>query len=623
LHFPSKALSSPKIIFFPIMKENITPLYRVRHSLAHVLAQAVQKKFPQAQLGFGPPVEHGFYYDFDFGGQKITDADFEELQTLMRAIIKENQPFERFETHDGAEALAYLEAHMPGQTYKRQALETLISKGAAPYSFYKNGPFVDLCEGGHVVHTGELPFTAFKLDMLAGAYWLGSEKNPQLTRIYGLAFEQKEGLTEFLKRREMAEKFDHKVLGKELELFYFSDVVGKGLPLWMPNGTVIRDEIEKYAKEVEFRYGYQRVVTPHVTTKKLFLQSQHLPAYQDSMFPPLKVSTDEENEVEEYYLKPMNCPFHHTMYGARPRSYRELPVRFAEYGTCYRYEKSGEVSGLLRVRCLTMNDAHIYVAPSQFEEEFKRIVSMYMEMYKTFKLSNYSFRLSLRGEENKEKYKGSPEMWEKAEGLLRKVMDDLGLEYFVGEGEAAFYGPKIDIQFRNLMGREETVSTIQADFLAEKNFNLRFINEQGEEEAPIVIHRAPLSTHERFISYLIEYYGGAFPTWCAPTQVCVIPVNEECEAYAQEIAQLLGTHYVRATADLSSNSFNKKIRTNTVKKIPNLLIVGKNEAENRSVTLRRYGFEQQETLPLEDFTANLLREIQDRTMLREPMTALI
>lgn len=605
------------------MKENVTPLYRIRHSLAHVLAQAVQKKFPQAQLGFGPPVEHGFYYDFDFGGQKFSDADFDELQTIMRAIIKENQPFERFETNDPQEALDYMEANMPGQKYKRQALETLISKGAAPYSFYKNGPFCDLCEGGHVAHTGELPFTAFKIDALAGAYWLGSEKNPQLTRLYGLAFEQKEGLTDFLKRRELAEKFDHKVLGKELELFYFNDIVGKGLPLWLPNGTIIRDEIEKFARETEFRYGYQRVVTPHIATKKLFLTSQHLPAYQESMFPPLKLAGDDDLEAEEYYLKPMNCPFHHMIFGSRTRSYRELPLRLAEYGTCYRYEKSGEVSGLIRVRCLTMNDAHIYLAQSQFEEEFKRIMAMYTELYQTFKLSSFSFRLSVRGEENKEKYKGSIEMWEKSEEMLRKTLDSLGIEYFVGVGEAAFYGPKIDVQFRNLMGREETVSTIQMDFLAAQNFNMRFTNEHGEEEAPVVIHRAPLSTHERFISYLIEYYGGAFPTWCAPTQVCVIPVNEACEAYANEIVELLGSHFVRATADLSSNSFNKKIRTNSVKKIPNVLIVGNNEVENRSVTLRRYGFEQQDTLSLEDFVTVILQEIRDRVMLREPMTALI
>lgn len=600
-------------------KEN--QLYKVRHSLAHVLAQAVQKKFPNVKLGFGPPVEHGFYYDFDFGDEKLTEEDFKDIEKDMRKIIGQKQDFVRAD-FDEKTVLAEI-AKFPKETYKNENITNLIERGETHFSFYQNGPFIDLCRGPHVANTGELPANGFKLSMVAGAYWLGSEKNQMLTRIYAFAFESQEELKQFLDRKALAEQFDHKKLGKELQIFMFSELVGKGLTMWLPNGAVIRDEIEKYAKEVEFQYGYQRVNTPHITKKELYLTSQHLPAYEESMFPPLRVMGAEGEVEEELYLKPMNCPHHHLIFDHAPKSYRDLPIRLAEYGTCYRYEQSGELSGLIRVRCLTMNDAHIYIRQDQFEEEFKSIVKMYQEMYATFKLSEFKFRLSVRSDENREKYKGDPKMWDKAEGMLKKALDDMNMDYYMGEGEAAFYGPKIDIQFRNLMGREETVSTIQVDFLAAENFNLSYINENNEEERPIVIHRAPLSTHERFISFLLEYYGGAFPTWCSPTQVIIIPVNDDCLEYCQELEKDLRAKMVRVKIDTSNASFNKKIRTNTIQKNPNILIIGNKEVEDRTVTLRRYGFQEQIISSKEEFTKDLLEEISTRKMLREPMGSLL
>jgi threonyl-tRNA synthetase len=606
--------------------EKESRLYKIRHSLAHVLAQAVQKKFPGVKLGFGPPVDHGFFYDFDFGGTPLTVDSFKDLEKEMRKIINEKQVFEFAETNGAEDALAFTGKMMPGQQFKDENVRNLSSRGESRFTFYTNGPFTDLCEGPHVEHTGELPLDAFKLDSIAGAYWLGSEKNPMLTRIYALAFETKKELTDFIERRRVAEQFDHKKLGKELDLFHVSETVGKGLILWLPNGAVIREEIEKYAKEVEFQYNYQRVNTPHITKKELYLQSQHLPAYEESMYPPMRLVDDNDTsgEVsEEYYLKPMNCPHHHLIFMARPHSYRDLPLRIAEYGTCYRFEKSGEVSGLIRVRCLTMNDAHIYIRADQFEAELKSLITMYHEMYSTFGLKDFKMRLSVRGPENREKYKGPEEMWDDAERLLEKCMRDMKLDFFIGEGEAAFYGPKIDIQFRNLLGREETVSTIQVDFLAAKNFDLKYTDENSNEQPVVVIHRAPLSTHERFISYLIEYYGGAFPTWCAPVQVAIIPIADEYNDFAEEISSKLHREFVRVIVDKSNNSFSKKIRTNTVKKIPMMLIIGKNEAETRTVTLRRYGIEQQDVLALDDFLALIMDEIRTRKMMREPMGALI
>lgn len=604
------------------MEEKDNPkLYRIRHSMAHVLAQAVQTKYPTVKLGFGPPIEHGFYYDFDFSGTAFHESDLKELEKMMRKVIGQGQEFKRIDCGLD-EALDVLKKHRE-EPFKMENLKNLAARGEKNFSFYTNGDFLDVCEGPHVNTTRELQSAAFKLDRVAGAYWLGDEKRPMLTRIYALCFEKAPELEEFLKRRKLAEEFDHKKLGKELDLFEFDDLVGKGLPLWLPNGAVIRNEIQKYAEEVEFQYGYKRVSTPNIAKQDLYLKSQHLPAYEDSMFPPMVVKDETGKEETKFFLKPMNCPHHHLIFSSRMRSYRDLPLRLAEYGTCYRFEQSGELSGLIRVRCMTMNDAHIYLRLDQFEDEFRKLLKMYQEFYDVFKLKSYRFRLSVRGKDNAHKFRGDAAMWDRGEALLAKVLDDSKVDYFVGEGEAAFYGPKVDIQFRNLLGREETVSTIQVDFLSPANFGLKFTDQGGVESPPVIIHRAPLSTHERFISYLIEYYGGAFPTWAAPVQVNIIPVNSDCEAFGRELAAELHKDFIRVEIDTSDNSFNKKIRNSTVRKTPITLIVGAKEVEEKKVTIRRYGIEKQENMLVSEFKTMLAEEIRTRRMLREPMSALV
>jgi threonyl-tRNA synthetase len=604
------------------MEERDNPqLFRIRHSFAHVLAQAVKKKYPEAKLGFGPPIDTGFYYDFDFGEQSVTQDDFKEIEKIMKKIIGQRQVFERLDTDHGG-ALTQLRGY-GDEAYKEQNVDMLAERGVQKFSIYKNGDFLDLCEGPHVEHTGELPASAFKLDRIAGAYWLGNEKNKMLTRIYGLVFETRDELDNFLKRRKIAEDFDHKKLGKELDIYQIEDSVGKGLPLWLPNGTVIRDEIENFAKDLEFKYGYKRVATPPITKGGLYEKSGHLASYKDSMFPPMIVENDEGDSKEEYYLRPMNCPHHHLVFAARSKSYRDLPVRLAEYGLTFRYEQSGELSGLIRVRCMSMNDAHIYCSEDQLEQEFKSLLALYKEFYDSFKLSAYSLRLSIRGDENKDKFQGDDKMWEKGEKALAKALDESGMPYVMGEGEAAFYGPKIDFQFKNLMGREETVSTIQVDYLVPERFGLKYIAEDGMEKVPVCIHRAPLSTHERFLSFLLEYYGGAFPTWCAPVQVMVIPVRDEHHEYAKELIALMRSKRIRAELDDSHHSFNKKIRNNAVSKTPILLIIGGNEVENKTVTIRRYGIKEQQTLPSVEFMALLQEEILERKMMREPMGAFL
>lgn len=602
--------------------EDNPALYKIRHSMAHVLAQAVKQVYPKAKLGFGPPTDTGFYYDFDFDDEEFHESSLKNIEKAMKKIIGQKQEFVYSETDaDGAVKIL---SDLGEGDYKIENVRNLSERGVEKFSFYNNGPFADLCEGPHVETTGDLPAKAFKLDRVAGAYWLGSEKNKQLTRIYALCFETPEQLREFEERRRNAEKFDHKKLGRELDIFHFDEKVGKGLPLWLPNGTVIRDEIEKYAKEMEFKYGYKRVSTPHIAKEDLYHTSGHLPYYADSMFPPMEVKEEDGAETsEKFYLKAMNCPHHHLIYDSRPRSYKDLPLRLAEYGTCYRYEKSGELSGLIRVRCMTMNDAHLYMTLDQFEEEFRSTVKMYMEFYETFKLSEYSFRLSVR--DDSDKFVGDPALWDKAEALLAKVMDEMGLNYFIGKGEAAFYGPKIDIQFKNLMGREETVSTIQVDFqsASEAKFSLKYADKDNTDKEPVIMHRAPLSTHERFISFIMEYYGGAFPTWCAPVQVCLLPVKDSCHEYADALASELNADMIRVEVDDSNNAFGKKIRTNTMKKIPILLIIGEQEIADNTVTIRRYGQQEQTTVSREQFVTDLKEEIANRVMLREPMGSII
>jgi len=575
-------------------------LYKIRHSLAHVLAQAVLEIRPNAKLGFGPPIDSGFYYDFDLD-EPLSPEDLPKLEKRMRHIIKTGQVFEREELEQTqmVERLS-----KDNQSYKIEQVEDLSANNET-LSLYRNGPFWDLCEGPHVETTRDIPKNCFTIDTLAGAYWKGSEKNNMMQRVYGLAFETADELKIYQEKRRLAMERDHRKLNSKHHYFAICEEVGKGLPLWLPNGTVIREELEKLAKETEFLGGYKRASTPHITREELFQTSGHLPYYEDSMFPPM------EMDGERWFLKPMNCPHHHMIYKAEPRSYRDLPLRLAEYGTCYRYEQSGELAGLLRVRSMTMNDAHIYCTPEQAKAEFIKVMNLHTQYYKLFGLSDFWMRLSL-AEENAGKFVDEPELWKKAEKLVTEAMDEVEIPYEAVRGEAAFYGPKIDFQVTNVVGREETASTNQLDLVMGKRFGLTYIGSDNEEHTPIIIHRAPLGTHERFVAFLIEHYGGAFPTWLAPVQVRVIPVASAFNEYANSLNESLYSSFVRSEIDDSNDSFSKKIRSAAITKIPNLLIVGENEQVGKSVTWQRYGGKDRQTLAFDAFLPLLQEEILQR-----------
>jgi len=592
-------------------------LYRMRHSLAHVLAQAVLELRPGSTLGFGPPIRDGFYYDFMLSAP-ITEADFPELEQRMRKILKKGQRFDH-EDVPVAQALARLDEMK--EPYKREYAEELIAKqGLATLSFYRNGPFVDMCEGPHVANAKEIPRDAFKLRSVAGAYWRGNSDNAMMTRIYAWAFASKAALDDYVARYEEALARDHKKLGKELDLFHIENDVGKGLPLWLPHGTVIRDEIEKLAKELEFREGYQRVATPQIAKVDLYYRSGHLPYYKAGMYPPMEVVEHGEggDEIKEsYVLRPMNCPHHHMVYASRPRSYRDLPLRLAEYGHVYRWEESGGLGGLLRVRGMCMNDAHIYCTPEQVKREFKSVIALYAEAYKILGLSRYTVRLSRWDPDDpkgKEKYINDPPAWARCEAILREVLEESSIQYVDGPGEAAFYGPKIDIQFATVTGREESVSTIQLDFAQPGRFGLKYVGADGAEHTPYCIHRAPFATHERIVAYLIEHFGGAFPTWLAPVQVQVVTVSDHFEAYGRKVVDRLRARMVRAEMAPQGETVNKKIREGTTRKIPNLLIVGEREQADGTVTLRRYGQREQHTLTVDAFEARVLEAIATRAL---------
>ncbi|MBD3163274.1 MAG: threonine--tRNA ligase [Candidatus Eisenbacteria bacterium] len=589
------------------LSEEQKRLYRIRHSLAHVLAQAVLEYRPGAKLGFGPPVEHGFYYDFDLP-EPIGEEDLPKIQKRMKKILRTREEFVRQEM--GAEEAIRRTEEM-GQPFKIEAAGDLRDKGVDVISFYTSGPFVDMCEGPHVANTGEIPADAFRLDSVAGAYWRGDEKNKMLTRIYGLAFFTKEELEGFIERRRLAMERDHRKLGRELDIFHIDESVGKGLPLWLPNGTVLRDEIEKLAMEYEFRYGYERVSSPHIAKEELYVLSGHLQHYKESMFPPMDYE-DEEGKREVFYMKPMNCPHHHLIFRCRPRSYRDLPLRFAEYGTVYRFEKSGELAGLLRVRGMTMNDAHIYCTYDQAKEESIQVMKLYKELYDLFELEDYTVRFSTHDPANREKFHDNEPLWEASEKLLREALIEAGIVFEEGFGEAAFYGPKVDVQFKNLLGREETVSTVQLDYVAAEKFDLSYTDEHGADARPAVIHRAPLSVHERMLSFLIEHYGGAFPTWLAPIQVRLVTVNDDLLDYANRLKDRLRADFVRAEVDDLPHSFGKKIRNASTHKIPIVLVIGKREMEEGQVTVRRYRRKEQETVSFDAFREALLEEIRGR-----------
>ncbi|WP_041454444.1 threonine--tRNA ligase [Anaerolinea thermophila] len=585
-------------------------IFRVRHSCSHIMAQAVLELFPNAKYAIGPAIEDGFYYDFDLP-RTLTPEDLEHIEKRMKEIIKGNHDFIRQEV--SAEEARQI---FKDQPYKLELIDGLekgeVDEDGNPLeekpviSIYKHDKFVDLCRGPHVANTREINPKAVKLMQVSGAYWRGDEHNPMLQRIYGTAWETPEELEQYLWRLEEAKKRDHRKLGKELDIYLFDDEIGPGLPLWTPRGGAIIEEIEKLAKEMEFKYGYERVRTPHLAKEDLYLRSGHLPYYAESMYPPMEL------EGVRYYVKPMNCPMHHKIFASKPRSYRELPVRLAEYGTCYRYEKSGELFGLMRVRSMQMNDSHIYCSEEQFEQEFVGVIHLYLEYFRLFGIQDYLMRLSTHHPRGLgKKYVNNPELWRKTEDMVRKALDNNGIPYVEIADEAAFYGPKIDVQVKSAIGREFTLATNQVDFAQPERFDLKFINEKGEEERPLIIHRAPLSTHERLIGFLLEHYAGAFPVWLSPEQVRIIPITDAQNEYAKQLERRLRALEVRATADLDSDRMNAKIRKAQLLKIPYMLVVGEREAQAGAVALRKRDGTQQ-TLSVDEFVALLQEKISTR-----------
>ncbi|MBT7333544.1 MAG: threonine--tRNA ligase [Gammaproteobacteria bacterium] len=597
-------------------------LYKVRHSLAHVMAQAVLEMRPGSTLGFGPPIKDGFYYDFILAAP-LTDEDFPELERRMKKICKKGQRFDR-EDLNPAEALARIEDM--GEPYKREyGAELLAKQGLDSLSFYRNGPFLDMCEGPHVHTTKDIPRDAFKIRSVAGAYWRGNSDNVMMTRLYAWAFLDKASLDAHVQAYAEAQARDHKKLGRELSIYAIDNDIGKGLPLWLPNGTVIRDELENLAKELEFKAGFHRVTTPHLAKETLYHTTGHLPYYAEDMYPAMEVlegveqvEAGEERRVKEAYrLRPMNCPHHHKVFDAEPRSYRDLPLRLAEYGQVYRFEDSGAVGGLVRVRGMSMNDAHIYCTRAQIKQEFKSVIEMSKEAYGVLGLDDFNIRLSRWDPEDpkgKDKYVDDPLAWAESEAILVEVLDELGVAYSEGIGEAAFYGPKLDFQFLTVTGREETVSTVQLDFAVPGRMGLKYVGADGAEHVPYCIHRAPFSTHERFVAFLIEHFAGAFPTWLAPLQVQVLTVGEQFDDYAKAFVLRLRKHLVRAELAPSDDTLPKKIREGTVKKVPNLIIVGEREVAEGTVTLRRYGHRDQHTMSLDVFEHALLQTISERRL---------
>ncbi|MBP9691117.1 threonine--tRNA ligase [Candidatus Woesebacteria bacterium] len=559
-------------------------LLQLRHSAEHVLHQAVKELYPSIHLAMGPATESGFYFDFDNSPEgkeavSITEDDFKVIEKRMRMIISKNMPITRHEiSADEARKL------FQDNPYKLEWIDEASARGDVLTVYWTGEPneagsMVDLCKGPHVAATGEIK--AFKLLSVAGAYWRGDEKNKMLTRIYGTAFPTKEELETYLFQQEEAKKRDHRKLGQELNLFFIDESVGKGLVMWLPKGTIVRDEIEELVKDKEKEYGYVRVVTPHIAKEDLYLRSGHLPYYKDSMYPGMKM------DDAVYYLKAMNCPHHHTIYNHSKQSYRDLPMRLAEYGTCYRNELSGTLAGLLRVRGMAMNDAHIYLRKDQIKDEFKAVIRLTQEYFKIFALENYWFRLSKWDPKNKEKYIDEPENWAYAEQMIREVLQEMNVEFVEADDEAAFYGPKVDVQFKSVIGREETMSTIQLDFAAKKRFNLVYTDEHGEENNEVfVIHRAPLSVHERFLAFLIEHYAGAFPFWLSPVQVMIIPIAERHNEFSDDVAKQLSDAGIRVEVDTKSESMQKKIRNAQKQKIPYMLIIGDQEIEKKEVNVR-------------------------------------
>jgi threonyl-tRNA synthetase len=675
----------------------MTDIERLRHSASHVLATAILRIWPEAQFAAGPPVENGFYYDVDLP-HRISPDDFEKIEAEMKKEIKANHPFEKIEvSRDEAlelgkkGRLAALSDRGQPSKFKIDIIENIPAD--EKISLYRNGDFIDLCAGPHVMRTGNVG--AFKLTSVASAYYKGDEKNPQLQRIYGTAFKTKKELEDYFAMLEEAKKRDHRKLGKELEIYVIDDDVGPGLPLWLPRGAAMIEELEKLAKETEFAAGYQRVKSPHIARERLYLTSGHLPYYAESMFPPMQMKLEREDELlvrqleqtlktmsaerdqqlaevaklqtqladlekqpkaeqlqakisetkknlldlsediasklksvtqadkelqkrlseHRYYLKAMNCPHHHKLFAAVPRSYRDLPLRFAEYGTCYRYEQSGELFGLMRVRSMQMNDAHLYMTPEQFESEFNAVNEMYLNYFKLFGLEKYLMRFSTHDPSKLgQKFVNEPELWKQTEEMTRNVLKNSGINYVEVPNEAAFYGPKIDVQVWSVIGREFSIATNQVDFAQPRNFDLRYKDKDNTEKIPICIHRAPLGTHERFIGFLIEHYAGNFPLWLSPEQVRILTIGDDAALvdYARKIDNELRAHYVRTELDLSTDKINGKIQRAEQMKVHTMFVIGKRDMEADAVSVRVHGKGNLGAKPRAEAIADILTSIKER-----------
>jgi threonyl-tRNA synthetase len=602
-----------------VSQEKKDQLYKIRHSAAHIMAEAVLELYPEAKIAIGPPIDNGFYYDFDLGrdehGKPITfqPDDLGKITKRMRQIMAGRHPFTyRQVSADEARQL------FAGQPYKLELIDGLAKgevdesgnevEGQQVISTYKHDTFEDLCRGPHVETTSQVPADAFELTSVAGAYWRGDEHNPMLQRIYGTAWSNKKELQTYLQQLEEAKKRDHRKLGRELEIFIFDDEVGPGLPLWLPRGGIVIEELEALGKEMERKAGYDRVKTPHLTKEALFVRSGHLPYYAESMFPPMEL------EGVRYYMKPMNCPLHHKIFAAKTRSWRDLPVRLAEYGTCYRYEKSGELFGLMRVRSMQMNDAHIYCSEEQFEQEFMGVIDLYLKYFKLFGIDRYVMRFSKHDKKGLgKKYIDNERLWLKTEDMVRNAMLNGGVPFVEVPDEAAFYGPKVDVQIWSAIGREFSLATNQVDFAVPPRFDLVYTNKEGKDGTPLCIHRAPLSTHERMVGFLLEHYAGNFPVWLSPDQVRVVPVAEAHNEYAARIAAELKNLDVRAEADLSHDRMNAKIRAAQLLKIPYMLVIGEKEVAEGTVSLRKRDGTQQNAMPVTDFYAMVKEKIATRS----------
>lgn len=575
-------------------------LNNLRHSLAHLLASAVLELYPNTKNTIGPAIDDGFYYDFEFSSP-ISDKDLPKIEKKMKEILKTWKEFSGEEKTE-TEAKKYFKKN----EYKIELIDEILEK-KEKITFYTAGNFVDLCRGGHLENpVKEINSEAFKLDRIAGAYWRGNEKNKMLTRIYGLAFENKEELKKYLNMREEAEKRDHRKLGKELELFTFDEEIGKGLPIWLPKGNIIKEELENWAKETEEKWGYKRVTTPIITKENLFYTSGHLPLYKDSMYSPISI------EEENYYIKPMNCPFHHKVFSSIPKSYKDLPYRIAEYGWCHRFEDSGSLFGLMRVRGMQMNDAHIYTTPEQALEEFINVIKLHQYYYKILGIEKYEMELALRDPNKMDKYHGEEEDWKLAEKMTTEAMEKSGVPFKIAHEGAAFYGPKMDFQVFSSTGRPFTASTNQLDLYMGKRFNLEYVDKDGKKKIPYIIHRSPLGTHERFIGFLIEHFAGIFPLWLSPVQVVVLPISTEKHLdYAKEIFEKLKEKNIRVELDDSNESLGKKIREAKMQKIPYLIVLGDKEKDSKTLTIEGRK-EKLENISIEELLSKIQKEISDK-----------